>query len=730
MMSVPSAWGQFCILAGMKTRLAVNTAMKGRGRWSLFLMLMFPLVWFALMWSGASDLVKMLTSLASPTQISFLLGLVLVYCLGILTISDLFMGHTLNVGQVSTDYRFLTCLPVKATTILAAKLFERMFSNWLGIFFLLGSFLGIALRDGFQLVPCGLALLLYIQLELGLGLATTVFSIGLHRFLRPAAVANVFSLMAYLSAFLSFLPIVWFSSHPQQMFLLVLGFQSSLRSILEWGTLPAAWIAEILTVGTVTPALLKWFGFWAVWIFVGRFLYSAMVSANWLGFVHPGIKAQAVESTSWFSGLYRKELLLLKSDFNLLSNALFLPFTLIVLEVWLLRETFSLTSVRGVMNGLGAAALYFCMFGPMNSVGSEGRAIAMLESLPIRPATLLKTKIGFWYTIAILFFGAAGGGTMVYLGFSSEQIFPILGWLAVLLLGFTIVAVSLSGIFPDFEAKVLQKSSSMEGKFLAGIAMGSILPVKTLNPDSLSSWGIFAAIAALLFQKAGICLKHRQDTEFFRRERVDFADFLLVILAMLSIQSLLGQTLASLEVRAAAWVPGLILGVLVAGYATYTIVVPRFGSLSAGLGNGPWNWQDGGLVLVGALATAWGYASFRESMAGLEAVDFFFGSGFGAMDPGFSWGKPVVFALLGLVFPALDELWMRGLARRAFFDLWGKPVVALILPVLLPCLLLPWSCGWLFSLLSCGGALVYWFRGNISLCVMYRWGFQFALLFL
>jgi len=194
---------------------------------------------------------------------------------------------------------------------------------------------------------------------------------ALQRFLRPSTLANAFSLLAYVLAGIGFIPIVTLSSNPKEIIFWILGFRSIEGTV--WGSLisPFSWIADSILNIDFGFSFWKWNFLFALLFAASYMLFLLIARFNWLVFIHPGIKAKAAEEKSFLRGLFRKEFLLLKSDFNLLTNALFLPLTVIVLEVYILKDTIPISSPVGSSNAVAVAVLYFCLFGPMNSVGSE-----------------------------------------------------------------------------------------------------------------------------------------------------------------------------------------------------------------------------------------------------------------------------------------------------------------------------------------------------------------------
>jgi hypothetical protein len=531
----PSRLRQIQILAGMKARLLYNSLTADRSRWTLAAGVVFAAVFFQIMGGGALEMVNGLMGVFPPPAIIFLLSLIFLYFLTLVLSTDLFLGHTMNVGQMSTDSVFLSSLPISALSILVLKLLERMVADWLGIFLLGAGFLGISMRTGFSWTALFLSIVLYLQVQLLLGMFTSLLSTFLQRFLRPTSLSNLFSFLAYFTSFLGFLPFYWISQNPNAAFWKILGYRTVVEEYLILPLTPAAWIAETLFHSTPGGGFLKWSLFWAAGMIVGGGLFAAMIHRQWIGSggARPTHGLQA--SRAWFSGFFRKELLQLRSDFNLLTNALFLPVTILVMQVWLLSETIAGQGRFGIMTALAIAALYFCMFGPINAVGSEGKAIFLLETLPISPTNILCQKVLFWGLIALSFFLPTAIISSQQLGLPFDEILLVVVWLTGLVSVFVPIGVCLSAIFPDFSARVLQKSSTLSGKLLAAFYMSMALPIRDFSWISLYSAINVGIVLWVLGKKAQIALQYRLDPDAGKSEPMEYWTIWMFLAAMFGI---------------------------------------------------------------------------------------------------------------------------------------------------------------------------------------------------
>ncbi|RCK80061.1 MAG: Abortive infection protein [Candidatus Ozemobacter sibiricus] len=575
-------------LCRMKTRLLWQSLQAWRSGWSLLVLALSAIGLAVVLGLGAVDFLTMVERLFLGEAIRWLLAFGLLYLVALVFTSDLIMGHTLNAGQLSTDHAFLATLPIPPLALLGVRIFERVVTDWPGLLFLWSGFVGVACRDGLRAEPFLVATFLFVQVQSLLVLTVILLSALLHRVARPATVNNFFSLFGYLSAFVALLPHVAISAHPREaltwLFFNFTRWQGIASIVLQ----PARWVIDVLLDGPRTFSFLAWQGCWLAGLALGGGLYLAMDRAHWFTWVHPGLAVRPTRSSSWLSGLLRKDFLLLRSDFNLLSNSLFMPVTIIVMQALIFRDHLTTVTLTHAMNMLAAAALYFCLFGPLNAVGSEGQAISLLETLPISPATFLGYKILFWCLVAESFFLPTALGIGWYLGLAPADRAQLVLWLAGLIPALVWVAVSLSAIFPRFEGKVLQQRSTFEGKILAPLAMGLALPVKDLSLGSLLGGAIYVLLAISLHAKATALLAARLDPERSLAPRFRAADAFLAILAVMGLQSFAWQVARTISADLAAslwpWYMAYGLSMVVLARTTWTYTKARFADPAAAIG--------------------------------------------------------------------------------------------------------------------------------------------------
>ncbi|OIP31438.1 hypothetical protein AUK22_01085 [bacterium CG2_30_54_10] len=667
----------FSALSRLKLRVLFQSLMAWRSRWSLLLLFLMGVGLCLSIGFASVDFLAFVEGLFLGDPARWLMALGLIYLLMLVFTSDLIMGHTLNVGQLSTDHTFLTSLPIPPLALLGSKLFERLITDWPGVLLLLSGFLGISCRGSFSdPVKILLPILIFVQVELLLILTIILLSFFLQRVARPATINNFFSILGYMSAFMALSPHILIATQPREAFtwlIFNLGkFQGTAGLVLS----PGRWIVDILLDGKIGRSFLHWEFFWLLAFMTGSGIFLAMCRMHWLTFVHPGLPMVSVKSKAWLSGMLRKETLLLKSDFNLLSNSLFMPITIIIFQILIFREQLTAFGLPHAMNMMGAAAMYFCLFGPINSIGSEGKAIFLLETLPISAASLIANKTLFWSLVAEVFFLPASCATAWYLGLPPPDWAALIVWLAILVPCLVWVGVSVSAIYPKFEGKVLQQRSTLEGKALGAMAMGMALPIKSLSAGSIAGGMIFALLALSVHGKAVEALEGRLDPERFKVRRFRAHDAFLAILVAMGIQSVIRSIFDATVPEVAAtllpWIISYTLGMTVLGYTTWRYARDRFPSAMEALGFRLRNRGDLVLALIGAAAITGVGKLYLEAInkAGFDvygpSAEIWYTS-CGLLGPDWSLGL-LIFAVC-LVAPLIEEAFFRGFADQAWRDL-------------------------------------------------------------
>jgi hypothetical protein len=426
---------------------------------------------------------------------------------------DMLTGHSLNAGQMSSDFSYLTTLPIPPGSLIAIKLIERMMTDYIGLLLLLTGIFGIVFRNGFNIEGLFLGLIIYLQISFSTGLVINLITISMQRFFRKATINNLFSILGYLSVFLTFLPYLLLSSFPGESLNWLVEWSDSFSNPIFKIVLPFRWLAETLLQTNEGNEFVYWSLFWLAASLLGCLFFYIMISLNWLTVTHSASRSNT-RKRRIFSGFFQKELLLLKSDFNMLVNAIMMPISIIVLEIYFLKNVINLSTSSQLLNLLYAAIVYFCMFGPINSVGAEGKSIAIIESLPMSASDFVYRKFFFWLVIAETIFIPTSLVTMYYMGYLPGAIFRFTFLISAFTATCVWISIHISSIFPNFESKILQQKSTLTGKASGLLLMLLAAPIKSFNLLSLINL-IILIIALLLVRQITLAtLKNRLDPDF------------------------------------------------------------------------------------------------------------------------------------------------------------------------------------------------------------------------
>ncbi len=660
-----AAWA----LIGMKTRVIWNTLRAKRGFWSLALIILFGLVWCVFAAREAASMTRSLGMLFLAEPARQLLSAIIAYAFLVVFTSDLLMGHTLNVGQMSTDAPFLSTLPAAPGALLAAKLYERLVTDWIGFIVLFSGFLGLAWPGGFTPRWLALCILLYIEIELASGLAVTLIGAAMQRFFRPAAIQNMFSLLGYLCAFVGLVPFLIVSSAPVESAAAFLAAMESWRGIAGTAIAPFRWLTDSLLDGFASPSFPAFQFLWAGAMAAGAGLFHLVVRLNWLTWVHPGRRRDIRTSRHLLSGLLRKEAVLLRSDWNILTNSLLLPISIIIMQLWVFRNVLSTNPEAHGLNIIAAALMYFSMFGPLNSIGSEGMAVSLLETLPVSPGRVIALKTLFWSGLAACCFIPSAIAIGIFLAIPLPSIVRIAVWTFLVIPPLIWVTISMSAIYARYEGKILQQRSHFSAKLLTPLVVGLLVASKTLSPDSLLNLAVFLLLASSLHLKASATMARRLDPDGLRQPRFAAADAVLGIGILLGIRRFI-LTVADLVVPPDVqglwpWVFSLLIGTGVAAYLCYEYAHDRFSAPAHAIG-----WRRCGLVaafagvaaggLLGGGAGLWIRHFWPDGFAAAETartiIEMFFGSPTNALLP---------FFLFFIAVPVIHETFFRGFLCQA-----------------------------------------------------------------
>lgn len=690
--------------------------MASRGRWKIPVLAAFFLGWSLIMAFAAQDALAFFGQFAFGELLRQLLSGVLAYLILLVFVGDLILGHTMNTGQMSSDTAYLNTLPLPPAAFLCMKLVERTITDWGGFLLLFSSLIGAACHSGINWTGVGMATLVYLEVSLLIGLSVTLAGIVLQRFFRPALVNNLLAQLGFVSGFAALLPFLWLSSAPATAMGTIITLHTRFTPALSLISAPLCWLVDLLLDGfAATTSFLYWHLFWGSGMALGLVGFLLMMRWRWPFFIHTSRRLRVVHQQNRISGVCRKEFLLLKSDYNILTNALLLPLSFIFIEVYLFHDMVNLDTVPRVVLSVGLAATYFHLFGPMNAVGSEGKAITVLETLPISPERFLLHKCMFWGVLACIFFLPAAAGVAYYSQLSLLDSLHVIAWTAFLCVWFNVITVSLSAIFAVFDSKVLQQRSTMSGKIAAALVMGLALSIQEFDGTGLVTLLLFVLLALALFRKAGEVLRTRLDQGSLFSPCFKLPDALLLLLVVFGIQHSFSGTLAAIL---GSVLPHFLL--MIVGYWISIVVLLR--STVAYAGNRfPNRWHSLGLrgchagYLVFALALSvlliWGFAKYIVWMehSGYQVYTFpqiFLAFLSQLVGQNWSWGLALV---LGCgVAPLTEELFFRGFVEQALRRTACPAIVTLVLGAVL------------FALFHPANLFVCYFCLGISTILLFR----------
>ncbi|MGI6444494.1 MAG: hypothetical protein ACOX2I_02100 [Candidatus Ozemobacteraceae bacterium] len=543
------------ILCSVKNKIMFNNlrSRAGFGKAIAFIFVLLACVWavadFSIEISGK------ILAMPFGNDINLLFfALIVMFVLFITFMGDLTTGHTINMGQMSSDFEYLQTLPVKPINIIFLKLYERLINDYFGLLVMLSAFVGIACRDGYNLTGIALAFFLYLEFSLFSGLAINLLLIVLTRFFKKSTINNIFSVIGYLSAFVILVPFLLLDAYPKRFLAEVIYFYDNAKTLVDALFAPLLWVADCLVNKTFCVSFWYFSLFWAAIMSIGCFIYAAALKHIWFSYSYSCKKSSKASGYNcFFNGIICKEFNLLKSDLNLLVNSLLLPFTVIAFEIHMMKTVFSFTTVYSVMSLIFGAIIYFCMFGPLNSVGYEGKAIAVIETLPITAASFIRQKFYFWLCIAQICFIPASVLALKYLGFANKVVLQSTLVTAVFTTCCVFLSLCVSAVYANYEAKVIFQKSSFLGKIVALLIMLSASPIKYLNLLNAVSLIVFLLLTALMWFKAVHRLENRLDANELYNGKVRRADLITVFTAYFAVVIAIYQF-------AEALVPGLEMG--------------------------------------------------------------------------------------------------------------------------------------------------------------------------
>lgn len=529
-------------LCRLKLRLLVNS-IKNWGSIGKILAALFGLGLAALaIGLGAADLVDGIAFMPlGPMLIEWLITLLVLYVVLLVFTGDLITGHSINTGQMSSDFGFLHSLPIPSISLIVVKLFERIISDYIGMTFLLSGLIGIMSREGFYVGRISFALLIYLQISLASGLLINLFIIALRRFFKTSTINNAFSLLGYISAFSTLIPYLLITNFPEQSLYWLMQNQELFASSWLNIFLPFYWLAQTLLELAPGQAFAFWSLSWALFMFTGLFVFYGLIRLNWLDYNHSATRPRKSSRRRILTGFFRKEFLLLKGDYNMLINAIFMPITIIILNLYIVGRMMSLTAINSITNMIFGAIVYFCLFGPVNSIGAEGKSVNLLESLPITPAGLLLRKTIFWGIVAEMIAVPAVIAALRVAGFE----YSLMGMPVLVTSIFTLLcvfsSVCVSAIFPNYHSKILQQRSTFGAKIAAMFLMVLVLPIKGLSLLEIYNLLVFVVILSIAYMSACRHIFYRLDAEGLSSKSMRSSSLLLPVMIFTAIDLLFRQ---------------------------------------------------------------------------------------------------------------------------------------------------------------------------------------------
>lgn len=525
----------FFSICSLKNKIALN-ALKSKANSGKAFALIFGVI--CTIWAVSdfsSDASSKIITMPYGSEIIRLLFSFIVLCLCFVTFTgDLSLGHSIGTGQLSKDFYFLRTMPIKPLPLIASKLYERFISDYFGFLVMFSFFIGISCRNGISLSGVAVATVLYLQLSLFIGLLINLIMIVLSHFFKKTTTENIFSAIGYISAFSILLPFLAFNSQPQQTLNKIAEIIKSCGDIPDIVFAPFVWVSECLIQSGFSLEFIKFSCLWSVLIITGCYFYMLAVNNNWFNQrIVVNNKIYAKQKYSLFKGMLGKEFKLLKSDFNMLFNAIFMPITVIAVEIYLMKNTFSFTSINSIKNMIFASIIYFCLFGPVNCVGGEGKAISFVETVPLTPEYFIEQKFLAWFLVAEIVFLPTSFVALYMLNFSItdnlKAVLAIAFFTAVCVFG----AVCVSAICANYSAKTFPQRSSILGKLATMALLSVAVAAKSFVKLDILSFLSFIFLLVLVFKKACISLKYRLDEETreYKLVKINYALFLVSYLA-------------------------------------------------------------------------------------------------------------------------------------------------------------------------------------------------------
>jgi len=358
--------------------------------------------------------------------------------------------------------------------------------------------------------------------------------------------------------------------------------------------------------------------------------------------------------------------------------------------------------------------MYFCLFGPVNAMGSEGKAVSLVEVLPLSPSRMIAEKSLFWILIAESIFLPTALGVGWYLGLPVIQWPILMVWTGLFAAGGVWIAVSMSTIFADYDAKVPQQRSTLTGKMLASMAMGVAIPAKSGSFQSILAGIVFLGLAFALHRKACEVFAARMDTDRRLAPRFEFHDAIILVLTVSAVQVIIGAAAAGAmgdnHRELWPWLTAYVISMFILSRSVFTYVRRRFQAFAPAIGFvRPGLSSLAGAFLI-APCLAWLAAHYLEWLEIMGQYPFL---GFrGVWDAGSAiigewWTAGLLLGVYCCLAPLVEEAFFRGFVDQAlrtagFTGIGGILLGATFFTIQHPLLSMPpvfllgAVCAWLF----------------------------------
>ena len=543
-----------------------------------------------------------------------------------------------ELAKPEWDLEWLITLPIRAETLLWARILERSVVNPSGVLALLPACTAIAWFSGFRWSALLVGALAAWPLLLLAALARTLIDTGLRLRLRSEVLRNLHAVISVLSVVAMYLAfslgmkgksdfmLKIAASMPQWLLYTPMGLTVRVLNERTGSETAGLLVALIAEVGIIT-----WLGV--------RLLRHQLRHGVVGGSAREGARSTAAErarstqepeaapatvaaSLVVLSAVQRRELKLLGRDRNFLVQSLVLP--LLIVGGQLLLGTSGVAStmwtnpqiLAAVAFGLAAYSLSMSAFQTLNS---EGHALWLLYTFPCSIEDVLRDKAKLWgvltlaYPLALFAIGAA---------VSPSLDFKFLGAMLTALLGIPIyafIAVAL-GVFGSNPLEQ-QPNQKVKPAYVYLYMTLSALYVYAIVAPNVTQRLIFMVLtmllAAALWQKARDQLPYLLDPDASPPPRVSTSDGLIAAMLFFVAQAVAAAVIIG---RGRVTGAGVLFAFSIGGAITYGLM--RWVYAGARTQGVPRIWADGSnRPLLGVAAGLVAGAASVVYLFGLDALD-------------------------------------------------------------------------------------------------------------